>query len=125
MLWSANAARVTEASDEPIEWAVVQGNVHILQSRPITSLYPLPDNLPPEPLKTLIGLHIIQGVVEPFTPLGQRAIMEVLLGGGRALGLNLTLEEQTAFYVAGERVWLNVTPIVRHPRGHNSQGEIP
>ena len=24
LLWSANAARVTEASDQPIEWVVVQ-----------------------------------------------------------------------------------------------------
>ena len=105
---------------QDIEWAVEQGNIYILQARPITSLYPLPDNLPPEPLKALVGLHVIQGVMEPFTPLGQTAIMEVLVGGGHALGLHLTLEEQTAFYVAGERVWINITPIVRHPRGHEA-----
>ena len=103
---------------QDIEWAVSQEKIYILQSRPITSLYPLPPNLPFEPLKTLIGLHVIQGVMEPFTPLGQSAIMEVLLGGGRALGLNLTLAQQTAFYVAGERIWINMTPLVRNPRGH-------
>ncbi|MFN2151870.1 MAG: PEP/pyruvate-binding domain-containing protein, partial [Anaerolineales bacterium] len=74
---------------QDIEWAVEQGNIYILQARPITSLYPLPDNLPPEPLKALVGLHVIQGVMEPFTPLGQTAIMEVLVGGGHALGLHL------------------------------------
>jgi len=103
---------------QDIEWAVSQEKIYILQSRPITSLYPLPPNLPLEPLKTLIGLHVIQGVMEPFTPLGQSAIMEVLLGGGRALGINLTLAQQTAFYVAGERIWINMTPLVRNPRGH-------
>jgi pyruvate,water dikinase len=95
-------------------------DVYILQSRPITSLYPLPENLHAKPLKTLIGLHVIQGVMEPYTPLGQTAIMEVLTGGGRAFGLNLSLNEQTAFYVAGERIWINVTPIVRHQRGHKA-----
>jgi pyruvate,water dikinase len=115
---------------QDIEWAYlptingpdskIKGPVYILQSRPITSLYPLPDNLPTEPIKALIGLHVIQGVLEPFTPLGQSAIMEVLLGGGRSFGLNLNLEEQGAFYVAGERVWINVTPIIRHPRGHKA-----
>ena len=105
---------------QDIEWAVAQGKIHILQARPITSLYPLPENLPPEPLKAMIGLHIIQGIMEPFTPLGQSAIMEVLIGGGRSLGLYLTLQKQTAFYVAGERVWINITPIVRHPRGHKA-----
>jgi phosphohistidine swiveling domain-containing protein len=58
--------------------------------------------------------------MEPYTPLGQSAIMEVLTGGGRVLGLDLTLAQQTAFYVAGERVWINMTPIVRHPRGHKA-----
>ena len=114
--------QIEELYDFPqdIEWAVVQDDIYILQSRPITSLYPLPENLPLEPLKTMIGLHVIQGVMEPFTPLGQSAIMEVLLGVGPSLGLDLTLEEQTAFYVAGERVWINMTPIVRHPRGHKA-----
>jgi len=112
---------------QDIEWAYgpsLSGgegdSIFILQSRPITSLYPLPENLPPEPLKTMIGLHVIQGVLEPFTPLGQTAITEVLIGGGRALGLNFTIEQQTAFYVAGERLWINMTPIVRHPRGHKA-----
>jgi pyruvate,water dikinase len=105
---------------QDIEWAWTQSGISILQSRPITSLYPLPENLPLEPLKTLIGLHVVQGVLEPYTPLGQSAIMYVLTGGGRAFGLNLTLAQQTAFYVAGERVWINMTPIVRHPRGHKA-----
>jgi hypothetical protein len=119
---------------QDIEWAYLpspsgreiggEGDLHILQSRPITSLYPLPENLPPEPLKALIGLHVIQGVLEPFTPLGQTAIMHVLTGGGRAFGLDLTVRQQTAFYVAGERVWINVTPIVRHPRGHKAYPSV-
>lgn len=103
---------------QDIEWAVAQAEIYILQARPITSLYPLPANLPPEPLKTLLGLHVIQGMMEPFTPLGQTAIIEVLFGGGRALGLKLPLAQQGAFYVAGERIWINVTPIVRNPRAH-------
>ncbi len=92
-------------------------DIYILQSRPITTLYPLPENLPPEPLSTLIGLHLVQGVMEPITPLGQDTIMLLLTSGGRVLGLRHTIESQTAFYSAAERLWINVTPIIRSPLG--------
>jgi len=106
---------------QDIEWAYLaggEGEIYILQSRPITSLFPLPDNLPLEPLKVMFGFHTVQGIMEPLTPLGNETMKLVLTGGGRALGLDYSLDEQTAFYTAAERLWINVTPIVRHPLGH-------
>jgi len=109
---------------QDIEWAWVEGSVFILQSRPITSLFPLPENLPREPLKVLIGFHTIQGIMEPLTPLGNDTMKLVLTGGGKAFGLDVNLEEQTAFYTAAERLWINVTPIVRHPLGHKNYPSV-
>ena len=116
---------------QDIEWAYLppsppahfpqgEGELHILQSRPITSLFPLPENLTAEPLRFMIGFHTIQGIMEPLTPLGQDVMKMVLTGGGRLFGLEHTIESQSAFFSAGERLWINVTPILRSPQGHKA-----
>ena len=109
---------------QDIEWAWAEGEIFILQSRPITSLFPLPKNLPVEPLKVLIGFHTIQGIVEPLTPLGNDVMKIVLTGGGKVLGLDFSLDDQTGFFTAAERLWINVTPIVRHPLGHKNYSNV-
>ncbi|NOY99159.1 MAG: phosphoenolpyruvate synthase [Chloroflexi bacterium] len=113
---------------QDIEWAYIppsppsplpqgEGGFYILQSRPITSLFPLPENLPAAPLRTMIGFHVVQGVMEPITPLGRDVVISILLGGGRVFGLEPNLETQLAILSAGERLWINVTGIIRHPFG--------
>src|SRR5262249_22534879 len=55
---------------QDIEWAWANKQLYILQSRPITSLYPIPPqvaNLPD--LHVFLSLNSVQGVPEPFTPL--------------------------------------------------------
>jgi phosphohistidine swiveling domain-containing protein len=118
------------ASPQDIEWAYEsfsspiqlttgeQGKITILQSRPITSLFPLPVGMAPEPLRCMFGFHAVQGILEPFTPLGQDTIKLVLTGGGQVFKLEYTLETQTAFYSAAERLWINFTPLLRSPLGH-------
>ncbi|MBC8509073.1 MAG: phosphoenolpyruvate synthase [Anaerolineales bacterium] len=116
--------RVAELYNFPqdIEWAYICGeegcSLYILQSRPITSLYPLPKNLPLEPTKFLMGLQAVQGVIDPYTPLGQDLLMLVLTGGARLFKLEYSLETQTAFYIAAERIFLNLTAILRSPLGN-------
>jgi len=102
---------------QDIEWAVsATGEIAILQSRPITSLYPLPDPLPDAPLSVFVGLQVVQGVMEPFTPLGQDTIIHVLVGLGRLAGWRPDYQRQTYVVPAGERLWINITGILRHPR---------
>ncbi|MBS1250306.1 MAG: Prodigiosin synthesizing transferase PigC [Chloroflexi bacterium] len=93
------------------------GEVYILQSRPITTLFPLPEGLPLEPLKAMIGFHVVQGILEPMTPLGRQSMEHILTGGALAFGADYTYDNQTAFYTAAERIWINVTGIIRHPLG--------
>ena len=109
---------------QDIEWAWTEGEIFILQSRPITSLFPLPENLPQEPLKVMIGFHTVQGIMEPLTPLGNDTMKLVLSGGAQAFGLDIDLDQQTGFYTAAERMWINVTPIVRHPLGHKNYPKV-
>ncbi|MBE9523475.1 MAG: hypothetical protein IMY76_00145, partial [Chloroflexi bacterium] len=92
-------------------------HLYILQSRPITSLFPLPEGLPYEPLRTLIGFHAIQGVLEPITPLGQDVLKSVLVSTARLFGHDYDINNQTGVLSAAERLWINMTPIVRTKLG--------
>ncbi len=116
---------------QDIEWAYLPegeeqktGKIYILQSRPITSLFPLPEDMPPEPLKVLVGLHTVQGILEPITPLGQDLLKSILTHAGDLFDLNYTLETQSAFFSAGERLWINTTAILRNPIGHRAAPEV-
>ncbi len=106
---------------QDIEWAVLdpQGAAHIwiLQSRPITSLYPLPENLPVTPFRALLGIHLIQGIHAPYTPLGRDVLVQLLLGVGYLFSQKVDLTTQTAIYDAGERLYLNISGILRHRLG--------
>ncbi|OQY28271.1 MAG: hypothetical protein B6I38_09355, partial [Anaerolineaceae bacterium 4572_5.1] len=96
------------------------GALYILQSRPITSLCPLPEGMPPSPLKTLIGFHVVQGILEPITPLGAQTLQNVLAGVATVFGGKYTYENQTAIPIAAERLWIDVTSIIRSPLGHKA-----
>lgn len=111
-------------SPQDVEWAVVdpegEARIWLLQSRPITSLYPLPENLPLKPLRVLVGLHLVQGVHEPLTPLGRDVLTHLLLGAGRIFGYAVEPDHQTALFEAGERLWANITPLLGHPVGRRA-----
>ncbi len=94
------------------------GALYILQSRPITSLYPLPKGMPPAPLKTMFGFHVVQGILEPITPLGAQTLQNVLAGVAAVFGGKYTYKNQTAVPIAAERLWIDITSMIRNPIGH-------
>ena len=97
---------------QDIEWAVRGDGLYVLQSRPITSLYPVPEELGPDPLHVFISYAANQGVTDPITPLGQDGIQLINLGAGRAFGMGRTEDDQL-FRVAGGRLWMDVTRLFR------------
>lgn len=107
-------------SPQDIEWAWAGGRLSLLQSRPITSLYPVPDDLPAEPLRVMFSFGAVQGVLDPMTPLGQDAIRFAVSGLGSALGFGLTYDTQKVFRLAGERVWVDFTAVIRSRVGRNA-----
>ena len=106
---------------QDIEWAIASGQVWLLQARPITSLFPVPQ-VTFDPLLIWMSFGAFQGIVGPLTPLGQEGIQRVALGIGKKLGVNLTLAEQDVFAVAGERVWVRINDALRNPVGSRVLG---
>ncbi|WP_224450531.1 PEP/pyruvate-binding domain-containing protein [Haloprofundus salilacus] len=95
---------------QDIEWALVDGQFVLLQSRPITSLFPRPSPLPvDERLHVYISMGHMQAMPEAMPPL-VRDIWRTYTGNAlSAAGLsNPTVE-------AGGRVFIDITSFLRHP----------
>jgi pyruvate,water dikinase len=106
---------------QDIEWALAGGELYLLQSRAITSLFPVPE-ISFDPLKVWFSFGAVQGMVGPMTPLGLEAIQRVVVGAGTLFDLSMTYEKQSFFVVAGERIWAKISDLVRHPLGRRVFG---
>jgi phosphohistidine swiveling domain-containing protein len=102
---------------QDVEWAWAGGQIHLLQSRPITALFPVPAGMGPEPLQVLFSFAAVQGIFDPITPLGRDAIRAVFAGAGAAFGHTATIETQNAVHSAAGRLWINITALVRNKLG--------
>jgi phosphohistidine swiveling domain-containing protein len=102
---------------QDIEWGFSGGEFTVLQSRPITSLFPIPDGMGPIPLRVMFSFASVQGIMEPFTPLGQDTIRLIFAGGASLFGFELNQITQPVIKIAGERLWGETTAIIRHPIG--------
>ena len=102
---------------QDIEWAISANQIYLLQSRPITSLFPLPIGVTAIPLRVFGSFAAVQGVVNPITPLGQQTLMLAFIGGAQTFGYHQTLDSLKSFRIAGERIWSDITPIIRNSVG--------
>ncbi len=110
-------ARALFPDPQDIEWALAGGKFHIVQSRPITSLFPVPDRLADGKLKVFFSFAAVQGMQDPMTPLGQDSLKMIVSVAAKLFGVRNTSETQTVFYTAGERIWMNFTPILSNSIG--------
>jgi phosphohistidine swiveling domain-containing protein len=110
-------ARALFADPQDIEWALADGKFHLVQSRPITSLFPIPAGTEGGPLKTFFSFAAVQGMLDPITPIGRDSMMEMFAVGAGLFGVHATAETQKALYAAGERLWINFTPILKNSIG--------
>ena len=97
---------------QDIEWAWAEHQLTILQSRPITSLFPLPEGAGADPLRVFFSLAAVQGMLDPFTPLGRDVLYELFASGSGMFGIRVTRETQNVLYCAGERLWVNFTTLL-------------
>jgi len=102
---------------QDIEWAFADGQLYVLQSRAITSLFPVPEESN-DPLLVWFSFGAVQGLVGPITPLGQDTIRHIFAGGGRLFDIHTSPYEIRAFASAGERIWINITRVLRNPVGN-------
>jgi phosphohistidine swiveling domain-containing protein len=102
---------------QDIEWAFAHGRLYLLQARAITSLFPIPQEAL-DPLKIWISFGAVQGLVGPLTPLGRDTILHFAAGAGRMFGMQLRYDEVDVFASAGERLWIKISDLIRHPIGN-------
>jgi phosphohistidine swiveling domain-containing protein len=108
-------------SPQDIEWGYADGHLYLLQSRAITSLFPVPE-LPADEntddLRVYFSFGAVQGMLDPMTPLGRDVIKAIFIGGGTLFGFHgNTPENQKVLYEAGGRLWGNLTPVINNERG--------
>ena len=102
---------------QDIEWALAEDKLYILQSRPITSLFPVPE-LSFDPLIVWFSFGAAQGLVGPMTPLGLDTALHVVAGASGLFGHELKPEEVKVFAPAGERIWIRISDLIRNPVGN-------
>ena len=110
-------ARALFADPQDIEWALADGKFHLVQSRPITSLFPIPDGLPDGKLRVFFSFAAVQGMQDPMTPLGQISLKMIVSAAAKLFGVRNTSETQTVFYTSGGRIWMNFSPVLRNSIG--------
>ena len=102
---------------QDIEWALAGGELVLLQARPITTLYPLPNGMPAEPLRAMLSFGAVQGMLDPMTPLGRDAITAALVGAGKVFGSHASVDTQSLLWTAGERLWVDVSGLLGNRPG--------
>lgn len=113
----ADIGRRVEAAlgaPQDIEWAFDQaGSLWLLQSRAITSLFPLVAQ-PDDGRRAFMEVGHMQGISGPVTPLGQSAMTLAVRDWLEPMGVRLTDEEAHAWvtYIGG-RMYVELTQFLR------------
>ncbi len=112
---------------QDIEWALTNDEFTILQSRPITSLFPIPEEAlrveeATGELQIMFSFASVQGVMAPITPLGQDSIRHLFAKAGLMFDMNRDIHSQRVIFSSAERLWVNLTTVARHPIGRKLIG---
>jgi phosphohistidine swiveling domain-containing protein len=89
---------------QDIEWALASGRIHILQSRPITSLYPVPDPPGDGRLHVYFSFGHQQMMTDPIKPLGL-SVLRTFFPFGRRWPDG----ESKQMVLAGNRIFFDYT----------------
>lgn len=109
---------------QDIEWAFDdRSQLWLTQTRPITTLFPLPDGAPTtdNELRVYISANVAQGVYRPFTPMGLATFR--LAASSFATFLKLpprnALAGPALVHEAALRIFVDLTPALRHAIGRD------
>ncbi len=112
-------ARAQKFFDSPqdLEWAMEGAKIYLVQSRPITSLFPLPQPLPrpEEGLRIYLCFNVhAQQMLEPITPMGID-YWRALTGGFAHAVTGRPERELPWLKVAAGRIFADITELLRKP----------
>jgi phosphohistidine swiveling domain-containing protein len=112
---------------QDIEWAIdTAGKLWLTQARPITTLYPLPANVPQSDnvLRVYFSVNVLQGVYQPITPMGLAAFRLFFSGVVRMAGFEPGQKETgpSFFIEAGMSLFFDITGGLRNPIGRRVIG---
>ena len=110
-----------DGKPQDIEWAKANnGIIYIVQSRPITTLFPLPTSTEDDSssLQVFFSFNAVQGIVSPIYPMGQDVIRKCILGGLlRWITWDRYGNEGTFIQSVAERLYINITNPLRNSLG--------
>jgi pyruvate,water dikinase len=128
---AALGARIEDHFGRPqdIEWAIDKdGTLWVVQSRDITTLYPLPANAPQDEndLHVYFSANVAQGVFDPFTPIGLQTFR--LLSSGFAAAIGSPVRDPAAgaslYAESAMRVFIDLTRVLRDPFGRELPARV-
>lgn len=116
------------AGPQDVEWAIEDNEIFLLQSRPITSLFPLPEEstLEGSDFRVYMNFNIFsQAMKEPFTPLGEE-VVRVMMGFFNEL-LYRNYEGRIPGWCksAGGRIFFDMTDLICYEKVRENMKENP
>ncbi|HEY8377197.1 MAG TPA: PEP/pyruvate-binding domain-containing protein, partial [Nannocystis sp.] len=97
---------------QDLEWCLEGDRLYLVQARPITSLFPLPQPPPSDgAVHVYFSFSHAQNMVDPITPLG-RDLWRIMFPAGKTR-LDEIPRHSTVLHTAGSRIYLDVTPALR------------
>lgn len=97
-------------SPQDTEWAIdADGELHLTQARPITTLFPLPDN-PDGGAHVYFCFSLAQGLERPITPMGRAAFREIAKS---AFEIVIGDPKSQSYVENGERIFFDVTKVLQ------------
>ena len=110
-------------SPQDIEWALDDsGKVWLTQARPITTLYPLPEEVEKSSTRAYMCLSLAQGLTRPITPMGLAAFRLIATSVATAAGHPPSdpLRGPAAYRSIGQRLFVDITSVVRNRIGRHA-----
>ncbi|MEE6261648.1 PEP/pyruvate-binding domain-containing protein [Plantactinospora sonchi] len=94
---------------QDVEWAIDrQGTTWLLQSRPITTLFPLPPETGKPTPRVYLEFGHVQGMLRPVTPMGMSTLRSTIAAMLASLGVRADIVD------IGGRLYGDLTDLARH-----------
>ncbi|MGK5440267.1 PEP/pyruvate-binding domain-containing protein [Micromonospora sp. URMC 105] len=95
---------------QDVEWAYDrEGVLWLLQSRPVTTLFPLPPETGRTAPRVYLEFGHVQGMLQPVTPMGMSTLKSLVAAMLAAVGLSVEITD------IGGRLYGDLTDLARHP----------